>query len=53
MESMPTVPISRPNTAPIKPLIRESEHMATTTDRPIRAMAKYSQLPKLRDTLAN
>ena len=53
MESMPMEPSIRPNTAPSMPLSRESEHMETTTDRPISATAKYSQLPKLRDTLAN
>ena len=53
MESMPTVPMSKPNTAPIRPLISESEHMATTTDRPMRATAKYSQLPKLSETFAS
>ncbi len=53
MESMPIPPSIRPNIAPIRPLIMESEHMATTTDRPITATEKYSQLPKLREIFAS
>ena len=53
IESMPKLPSTMPISAPTRPLSRSLDAMVMTTARPTRATAKYSQLPKIRETLDN